>query len=98
MKTQHVHYIGLVLLIIVMFFGSCEDENDITTDIIQNQVQENVQSKTWRITSFIESEKDETHHFTGYDFTFHASGVLNASNGINSYEGTWSITNSNSNV
>jgi hypothetical protein len=57
----------------------------------------NVQSGTWRITKFIDSDKDETYHFKGYQFTFNSSGVLNASNGTNNFVGTWSITDSKSN-
>lgn len=52
---------------------------------------------TWRITSFIDSDNDETNHFTGYNFTFGASSVLTATNGTNTYTGTWSVTDSNSN-
>ncbi|PWI29345.1 hypothetical protein DI383_12875 [Flavobacteriaceae bacterium LYZ1037] len=60
-------------------------------------IQDHVASGTWRISSFIDSGTDETNHFTGYSFTFNSSGVLHAENGINNYNGTWSITNSNSN-
>ncbi|MBU2938508.1 hypothetical protein KO494_03050 [Lacinutrix sp. C3R15] len=59
-------------------------------------MQSNIQSGTWRITSFIDSGTDETYHFTGYNFTFYSSGVLNADNETISYDGTWSITNSSS--
>ena len=33
----------------------------------------------------------------GYNFTFNNSGVLNANNGTNNYDGTWSISDSSSN-
>ena len=45
----------------------------------------------------MESGNDETNHFSGYDFTFSADGKLFAENGVNSYEGAWSISDSNSN-
>lgn len=51
---------------------------------------------TWRITSFIDSGNDETNHFTNYTFTFAASNVLTASNGTNTYTGTWSVTSDDS--
>ncbi len=60
-------------------------------------MQSNVQSETFRITKFIDSRTDETNHFTGYDFTFNSSGILNANNGTNNDDGTWSITGSNFN-
>ncbi|WP_333876222.1 hypothetical protein [Flavobacterium sp.] len=52
---------------------------------------------TWRITSYVDSGTDETNHFTGYNFTFASGNVLTATNGTNTYTGTWSVTNDNSN-
>jgi len=69
---------------------------DCTSQIL-NTIQTNVQSGTWRISSFIDSGNDETNHFVGYNFTFNETGILNANNGTNNYDGTWSITDSNSN-
>jgi len=64
-------------------------------DRIDIQVKNNVQTGTWRITNFIDSGVDETNHFTGYNFTFGSNGTLTASNGSNTYSGTWSITDRN---
>jgi len=64
---------------------------------LQSSIQDIVQMGTWRITSFIDSGTDETNDFSGYNFTFESSGTLNANNGTNNYNGTWSITGSNSN-
>jgi hypothetical protein len=75
---------------------SCNKNDDSPNNNIQNTVQTNVQSGTWRITKFIDSGTDETNHFTGYNFTFNSSGVLNANNGTNNYNGTWSLIDSNS--
>ena len=52
---------------------------------------------TWRITSYVDSGSNETSNFTGYNFTFGASSVLTATNGTNTYTGTWSIVTDNSN-
>ncbi|MBP8156914.1 MAG: hypothetical protein KAX93_00910 [Flavobacterium sp.] len=51
---------------------------------------------TWRVTSYIDSGTDETNHFTGYNFTFASGNVLSATNGTNTYTGTWSVTNDSS--
>ncbi|MCG9910970.1 MAG: hypothetical protein MH137_06680 [Flavobacteriales bacterium] len=91
MKKNIVYTIGFGILL--GLFSCTKDSNNG----VQNQVQQNVQSGTWRISSFIDSNNDETSHFSGYNFTFGASGVLTASNGANTYTGTWSITDSNSN-
>jgi hypothetical protein len=52
---------------------------------------------TWRVTSFIDSGNDETNHFTGYNFTFATGNVLTATNGTNTYTGSWWITSDDSN-
>jgi hypothetical protein len=85
----------LVGLLIFSLLISCDD--DSPKDISKDQIQTIVQNGTWRITRFIDSGTDETNDFTGYNFTFNSSGVLNASNGTNNYTGTWSITDSDSN-
>lgn len=87
----------MFIFVITMFIYSCSSDNNTNSPSTQDQVQTNVGAGTWRITNFVDSGTDETNHFTGYNFTFNSSGVLNATNGTNSYDGTWSITDSNSN-
>jgi hypothetical protein len=89
MKSINLAILGIFNLLLVL---SCTKDN-----ISIAEVKSNVQAGTWRITKFIDSGKDETNYFTGYNFTFNSSGVLNANNGTNNYNGTWSITDSNSN-
>lgn len=62
-----------------------------------NEVKTNIQAGTWRITKFMEEDRDETDHFAGFDFTFEGTGTLSATNGTNTFEGTWSITDSDPN-
>ncbi len=87
----------LAAFFFVLFLTGCTNDDDGPSNSIQNQIESNVQNGTWRITKFIDSDKDETNDFAGYNFTFLDSGVLNADNGVNQYDGTWSITDSNSN-
>lgn len=89
------------ILILVMglalSFTSCSsDENNPDNAAIKAEIQSDVTSGTWRITSYIDSGVDETNHFAGYVFTFNSNGTLNANNGTNDYNGTWSITDSSS--
>ena len=44
----------------------------------------------------VDSGQDETSDFNGYDFTFSSNGTISATNGVNTYNGTWSVTNSSS--
>jgi hypothetical protein len=67
-------------------------ENSDPTPVINTATQ-----GTWRITSYVDSGTNETNHFVGYNFTFGASNVLTATNGTNTYTGTWSVVVDNSN-
>jgi hypothetical protein len=96
MKTTYFNSISL-LLFFALFLISCNDDDSPNNDNIQNQIENSVQSGTWRISYFFDSGTDETNNFTGYNFAFNSSGVLNANNGMNNYDGTWSISDSDSN-
>ncbi|MCF8258026.1 MAG: hypothetical protein K9J06_10745 [Flavobacteriales bacterium] len=96
MNTQNLKLSILACVVGLSSIVSCTTNED-GTNVTQSQVETNVQSGTWRITKFIDSGTDETNHFTGYNFTFNDSGVLSAGNGTNSYDGSWSISDSNSN-
>ncbi len=71
--------------------------NSNCTSQLQSTIQNDVNTGTWRITFFEDSGNNETSNFAGYNFTFNSTGALHADNGSNSYNGTWSITDSNSN-
>lgn len=97
MNTSSFRLSMLAIMVALLPAASCTKDNDDPNNTIQSQVQTNVQTRTWRITRYIDSGKDETSHFSGYNFTFQSSGVLTATNGTNTYTGTWSISDSNSN-
>jgi hypothetical protein len=69
------------------------NSNDNSAEI--EQIKNTILSGSWQITSLIDSGIDETIHFTGYNFTFNSNGTIIASNGNETVNGTWSITNSN---
>lgn len=98
MNTKRMKIRILICLTSLLSIVSCTNKNDDTpSNTSQTTVKTNVQSGTWRITKFIDSGTEETNHFTGFNFTFNSSGVLNANNGTTNYDGSWSITDSNSN-
>jgi hypothetical protein len=74
---------------------SSDDNSSSSTD--PTPVINIVSQGTWRITSYVDSGTNETNHFTGYNFTFGASSVVTATNGTNTYTGTWSIVTDSSN-
>lgn len=93
MKNQF--YIGLLLLLSFSLMSStCSSDDDAMSDNSQQIAQIEVQatSGTWRITNFVDSGVDETADFNGYDFTFNTDGNLIATNGANTLNGTWSVT------
>ena len=98
MKYQKIKYLWIILLFLSFEMISCSDNGESDPDLLsKQQVEDNMNSGNWRIAKFIDSGKDETNHFTGYGFIFNQNGVLTSDNGINSYEGTWNISDSNSN-
>lgn len=84
---------------VFMLFLSCSDDdsdnNNPTVDL--TQLSNTAKAGTWRITYFFDTDTDETSNFTGYVFNFKDGGAVTASNGSRTVNGTWSITDSNSN-
>ena len=75
----------------------CTDEDDAPTNVNQTQVINTVTSGTWRITNYVDSGVNETSNFTAYNFTFASNNVLTAVGNGMTTNGTWSVTDSNSN-
>ena len=103
MKTAKLSFVFFMSLIASLVTFSCSSDDDAMspTNPVANvdqqtiaEVRTNVQIGTWRITKYMEEDRDETDHFTGFDFTFEANGTLSASDGVDTFVGTWSITDS----
>lgn len=90
--------LAFLLLAISSFIFACssDDSGDSNNNSNSEQVENFVQSGTWRITRFVDSNQDETSDFNGYSFTFNDDGSLVASNGTNSITGTWSVMDDSS--
>ena len=84
------------LLVLLFSITACSSDSNSNTSQNPQTVINIVSQGTWRITSYIDSGNDETNHFVGYNFTFGSGNVLTASNGTNSYIGSWSVTNGSS--
>lgn len=88
--------INRVILVFVVAIGlivSCKKKDEKEIKNIESQIT----AGTWVISYFNDSGTDETHHFNGFKFSFGDDGDLSASNGTLTYNGTWKITDSNSN-
>lgn len=77
----------------LLLAGCSKDNTNVTDNTAQIQQTQNFASAgNWRITNFNDSGQDETSHFEGYNFTFGDAGVLTATNGTNTLNGSWSVT------
>ncbi len=93
MRKYSSHFTFLFFVFSVVCVSSCKKDD---TSTLEGQIRSNIEDGKWRISKFIDSGTDETGNFTGYNFDFGTSGSVTATNGTNSYNGTWSITDSNS--
>ncbi|WP_250433126.1 hypothetical protein [Hanstruepera flava] len=101
MKSEIFKALMLMLSLTLLSTTCSHDDDDVfqnnNSDQIQ-QIEDQVEAGTWRITSFIDSGQDETHDFTGYGFLFRSNGELIATHSSgSSLTGSWFISNSNSN-
>ncbi|MDI9257386.1 hypothetical protein [Flavobacterium sedimenticola] len=88
---------ALFCLFMLNVASMCSSDDNSSSSQDPTPVINTATQGTWRITSYVDSGTDETNHFTGYNFTFASGNVLTATNGTNTYTGTWSVTNDNSN-
>jgi hypothetical protein len=76
--------------------GCSDDDAASNVNGNANAITNNMKSGTWRITNYVDSGNNETADFTGYNFDFNDNGTLTASNGTNTYSGSWLVTDSDS--
>ena len=94
-KLRLVSILALVYVLNVASMCSSDDDNS-NTSADPTPVISTVTSGTWRITLYEDNGVNETNNYANYIFTFNSNGVLTAVN-TTTYNGTWSVTASNSN-
>ncbi|MCA6421824.1 MAG: hypothetical protein IM568_03265 [Flavobacterium sp.] len=87
----------LFCLFMLNIASMCSSDDNSSSSTDPTSVITIVSQGTWRITSYVDSGTNETSHFTGYNFTFGASSLLTATNGTNTYPGTWSVVTDTTN-
>ncbi|WP_130736875.1 hypothetical protein [Flavobacterium sp. J27] len=97
MKKEKLSYLLFVFLLLNVITSCTKDESSSSDKADPSPVINTVSQGTWKITFYEDSGTDETSSFEGYTFTFGSSNVVTATNGSNTYTGTWSVTNNNSN-
>ena len=91
---------ALVLMLSLSLLSTTWEDDDFSiNDNLQEilEIQSNVESGTWRVTSYIDSGEDETNDFNGFSFNFESNGTVTATNESVTKTGTWSITDDDSN-
>lgn len=98
MKNR-IFYSFLIMLSLSLMSTTCSSDdpapsNDNSQEIIE--IENTAESGTWIISSYVDSGQDETNDYNGYEFTFAGNGTVTATNGTTTYNGTWSVTDSDS--
>ncbi|WP_246282483.1 hypothetical protein [Flavobacterium agri] len=92
-------YFALAAIFIMNTASTCEwehDDDDSHHGSSQNisAINSAVNSGTWKVTYYFDTDSEETTQFASYTFTFGDNNQLVATDGSNSVQGTWSVTNS----
>lgn len=87
---------ALLFVLTTSSMCSSDDNSNSSDDNTPADVVNIATNGTWRVTYYFDNDQVETNNFSGYNFTFGAGSVLTATNGTNTYLGTWSVTDSNS--
>ena len=98
----------LIMLSIFFTLASCSsnDDNDNSTgggsgggagtggsvSAQINELRTIMASGTWVITFYFDNNQEETNTYRTFSFIFNPQGSLNASDGIDTSNGTWSVT------
>lgn len=95
-KLKLIPFLAVLFMLNVASMCSNDDNSNSSSSQDPTPVINTANQGTWRVTLFDDSGNIETSNFTGYNFTFGGSNVLTATNGTNTYTGTWSVTSDDS--
>ena len=95
MRNLAAHSFLTLLFVLSITTTACHQDDSSTSPA--DELQQQVSTGDWVITSFVDSGKDETNHFTGYTFSFEDNGLLKAIKGSTTIQGSWSITDNHGN-
>jgi hypothetical protein len=88
----------LAILTGLVFFSSCKKEDTPVPSITLNAVNTTIVASNWRVTYYYDKTHDATASFSGYAFTFAASGAVTATKGSTTVNGSWTSGNDDSQV
>lgn len=85
-------FLALIALVTQVSCSDDDDNQGQNNDALIADIEETMSSGTWRISNYNDSGTDETSDYDGFSFTFNSDGSLVATNGTDTYNGTWSVT------
>jgi hypothetical protein len=98
MRKGFFHGLALVLSLSLLsaMCSSDDDGSQSNNNAEIAQVENTLETGTWRVANMVDSGQDETNDFSGYEFTFASNGTITATNGTTSYTGSWFISDDDS--
>lgn len=90
--TRWIMKLGLFLLFLSTLAIACTNGDDNSPT--NNTDDDLTNGSGWRITYFLDKDKEETSDFAGYTFVFEEGGVFKASKNGTTTTGTWQINSS----
>jgi hypothetical protein len=85
-------YLGLALIFMINTASFCSRDEIQYNTIDVSPIVSGMAQGSWHITDYSDHGIDKTAVFNGYNFTFGNGNILTASNGSNTYNGTWIVT------
>jgi hypothetical protein len=89
--------LSFIAILFILAFSSCKKDDNSTADQVAALSSTAVQGK-WKVTYYNSSGKDETSHYTGYEFQFNSNGTVTATKTGITVSGTWSSGNDDSTI
>lgn len=88
----------ICLLGLTLFSACSKDDDNPTQTITTSNVSSTLQTDSWRITYYYNTDHEETANFVGYSFVFGAAGDVIATSTLTLVSGSWSTAIDNSQV
>lgn len=90
-------FASLAAIFILNSASMCSSDNEDESSTDFTPIINTVSRGTWTVASYIDSGRDETSHFTGYNFEFNSTNnQLIATNLASTIVGSWSLTTNES--
>lgn len=84
-----VNFIINVVILVTLLSCSSDSTDDVPQTITPANVQTNATAGSWRITLYMDENKNETSDYNGYVFTFNINGSATAVKNSVSKTGSW---------